>query len=47
MAIAKSLQLDDKTANSIPSAVLYTGEDKITCINDKAIIGKVFLSDVA
>ena len=44
---AKSLQLDDAMAKSIPSAVLYTKEDRITCINDRSIIGTVFLSDVA
>ena len=44
---AESLQLDDATAKSIPSAVLYTAEDRITCINDRSIIGAVLLSDVA
>ncbi len=43
----QSLQLDDATAKTIPSAVLYTAEDRITCINDRSIIGQVFLSDVA
>lgn len=46
-ATVRSLQLDDATAKTIPSAVLYTGEDLITCINDKSIIGNVLLSDVA
>ncbi len=43
----RSLQLDDATAKTIPSAVLYTSEDLITCINDRSIIGNVLLSDVA
>ena len=47
IAITESLQLDDKTAKTIPSAVLYSREDELTCINQKAVIGKVFLSDVA
>ena len=47
LAITESLQLDDKTARTIPSAVLCSREDEITCINQKAVIGKVFLSDVA
>lgn len=47
VATAESLQLDDATAKTIPSAVFYTGEDLVTCINDKTIIGNVFLSDVA
>ena len=47
IAISESLQLDDKTAKTIPSAVLWTREDELTCINNKAVIGKVFLSDVA
>lgn len=47
LATSESLQLDDATAKTIPSAVLYTGEDVVTCINNKTIIGKVFLSDVA
>lgn len=28
------------------SAVLYSDESKITCINDRAIIGKVLVSDI-
>ena len=47
LATVKSLQLDDATAKTIPSAVLYTAEDRITCINDRSIIGAVLLSDVA
>ena len=43
----KSLQLDDATAKTIPSAVLYGDDDRITCINDRSIIGAVLLSDVA
>ena len=43
----KSLQLDDTTAKTIPSAVLYGDDDRITCINDRSIIGAVLLSDVA
>ena len=46
-ATVKSLQLDDATAKSIPSAVLYCQEQKLTCINERSIIGQVFLSDVA
>ena len=46
-ATVKSLQLDDATAKSIPSAVLYCKAEKLTCINDRSIIGQVFLSDVA
>ncbi|MDJ0591022.1 MAG: hypothetical protein QNJ72_13650 [Pleurocapsa sp. MO_226.B13] len=47
MAIARSLQLDDKTAQTFPSAVLMVEESKTTCVNDLAIVGKVLLSDVA
>ena len=47
VAVAESLQLDDATAKTIPSAVFYTPFDKITCINDKTIIGEAFLSDLA
>ncbi|MEM6614403.1 MAG: hypothetical protein AAF652_19580 [Cyanobacteria bacterium P01_C01_bin.72] len=47
VAVAESLQLDDTHAKTIPSAVFYTGEDRINCINQKAIIGEVFLSDLA
>ena len=43
----KSLQLDDATAKTIPSGVLYGDDDRITCINDRSIIGAVLLSDVA
>ncbi|MEO0834788.1 MAG: hypothetical protein AAFY16_02115 [Cyanobacteria bacterium J06642_3] len=46
-ATVQSLQLNDATAKSIPSAVLYTDEDKVTCINEKTVIGDVLLSDVA
>ena len=46
-ANVKSLQLDDATAKTIPSAVLYVQEERITCINDRSIIGAVLLSDVA
>ncbi len=47
LATVKSLQLDDATAKTIPSAVLYVQEERITCINDRSIIGAVLLSDVA
>ncbi|MEM6612300.1 MAG: hypothetical protein AAF652_08605 [Cyanobacteria bacterium P01_C01_bin.72] len=47
ITVAESLQLDDTQAKTIPSAVFYTGEDKITCINEKTILGEVFLSDLA
>ena len=43
----KSLQLDDVTAKTIPSAVLHVQAAGITCINDRSIIGAVLLSDVA
>ncbi len=46
-ASVKSLQLDDATAKTIPSAVLYCPDARITCINDRSIIGAVLLSDVA
>ena len=46
-ANVKSLQLDDATAKTIPSAVLYCSDARITCINDRSIIGAVLLSDVA
>ena len=42
----RSLQLDDQTAKSIPSAVLYSNENKCTCINDKAILGIVSVNDL-
>ncbi len=35
LASVKSLQLDDATAKTIPSAVLYVQEERITCINDR------------
>lgn len=41
-----SLQLDDKTATTVPSAVFYTGEDKCNCINDLAILGNVMVEDL-
>ncbi|MDJ0904165.1 MAG: hypothetical protein QNJ55_35815 [Xenococcus sp. MO_188.B8] len=47
LASVKSLQLDDATAKTIPSAVLYVQEERITCINERSIIGAVLLSDVA
>ncbi len=47
LANFKSLQLDDATAKTIPSAVLYCSSARITCINDRSIIGEVLLSDVA
>lgn len=47
VAVAESLQLNDVEAKTIPSAVFYTQESKITCINSKTIIGEVFLADVA
>lgn len=47
VAVAESLQLDDTQAKTIPSAVFYTGEDRINCINHRTIIGEVFLSDLA
>lgn len=46
VATCRSLQLDDLTATSIPSAVLYTSEDKCNCINDKAILGNVMIEDL-
>ena len=46
-ATVKSLQLDDATAKTIPSAVLHVQEERITCINDRSIVGAVLLSDVA
>jgi len=42
----ESLQLDDKTAESIPSAVFHAPSKNLSCINDKAIIGQIFLDDV-
>ncbi|MGB5631399.1 MAG: hypothetical protein WBM44_27215 [Waterburya sp.] len=41
------MQLDDATAKTIPSAVFYMAEERITYVNDRSIIGEVFLSDVA
>ena len=46
MGTVKSLQLNDATAKSIPSAVLYTNAYRLTCINDSTIIGDVLLSDI-
>lgn len=45
-ATLRSLQLDDKTATSVPSAVFYTREDKCNCINDLAILGDVMVEDL-
>jgi len=45
--VCESLQLNDVEAKTIPSAVFYTSTDKITCINEKTIIGEVFLSDLS
>lgn len=42
----KSLQLDDATATTVPSAVFYTAEHQITCINQRSIIGVPLLSDL-
>lgn len=45
-AVMKTLQLDDTQAKTIPSAVLYTLEDRVNCINDRTIVGEIFLSDL-
>ena len=45
-ATVSSLQLNDKNATSIPSAVLYTNEDRCSCINDLAILGGVMVTDL-
>lgn len=42
----RSLQLDDKTANTIPSAVLLVENVAVTCINGSAIVGDVLLNDL-
>lgn len=42
----KTLQLNDSTANSLPSAVLYSGEDKVTRIEDRAILGHVTIDQL-
>ena len=47
LATSESLQLDDGTATTVPSAVFYTAEDKLNCINDKAIIGNISIADLA
>lgn len=47
LSSAKSLQLNDAAATTIPSAVLYSNETRVNCINDKLIIGNVFASDLA
>ncbi|MCC0177587.1 hypothetical protein I4641_11420 [Waterburya agarophytonicola K14] len=39
-------QLNDQTTNTLPSAVLIVPESKVTCIDGKAIVGEVLLSDV-
>lgn len=46
-ARTESLQLDDATASTIPSAVLYSREHRVTCINDRSVIGDILLSDVS
>lgn len=43
----KSLQLDDKSAKTLPSAVLFSSADNVTCINDKTIIGDVMFRDLS
>ncbi|MEL6442282.1 MAG: hypothetical protein AAFQ80_23925 [Cyanobacteria bacterium J06621_8] len=40
------MQLDDATAATVPSAVLYTREDRLTCINQRSVIGEVLMSDL-
>ena len=42
----KTLQLDDQSASTLPSAVLYSSEAKCTCINDKAVLGTVAIADL-
>ena len=42
----KSLQLDDATAKTLPTAVLYSGKDKITIIDRKAILGHVTIDQL-
>jgi hypothetical protein len=44
---SKSYQLDDKTTNTLPSAVIYIPTRRVTCINDRVIMGDVLLADVA
>ena len=39
-------QLDDKTAKSLPSAVMIVEQAPVTCINGRAIVGEVLLSDL-
>ena len=47
LAITKSLQLAVLPAKTLPNDILHVDTDKNTCINQKAIIGQAFLSDVA
>ena len=42
----KSLQLEDATAKTVPSAVLYSAQDQLLTINSKTIIGEVTLNDL-
>lgn len=46
MSDAEMFQLDDKTAKTIPSAVLITNESRVTCINDRVIVGQVYMNDL-
>jgi hypothetical protein len=41
------LMLDDKTTNTLPSAVVCLETRRIICINDRVIMGDVLLADVA
>ncbi len=43
----KSLQLNDQSVRTIPSAVLYSDQSQYTCIDDRLILGEVLLSDLS
>ena len=45
--IVQMFMLDDSTAKTLPSAVLISQENQVTCINNRTIVGEVFLTDVA
>lgn len=47
MGEVEMFMLDDATTKTLPSAVLISHQDKVTCINAKTIVGEAFLSDVA
>ena len=42
----KLLLLDEQKVKTLPTAVIYNPQDKITLINEQAILGTVTLADI-